>query len=148
MKTKLLNKKLKQDKVVLKLLVVLKEIVAEADAEAILLKDVVCKALIEGDLWEDVVLEALVVEVAVHKLLFKGLLFQALRLEVLSQASCAKLKLVKVEAVFEVLLLHALLSEGLSQVLSSSLSRPKLRNAMLCSKLFVAKLLPLEQNLC
>ena len=55
-----MNKKLKQDKAVRKLLVVLKEIVAKADAEANLLKDVVCKAFIEADLWEDVVLEALV----------------------------------------------------------------------------------------
>ena len=62
-------------------------------------------------------------QVAVHKLLCKMLLFQALRLEVLSQASCAKLKLFKVEA--EVLLLQALLSEGLSQATCAKLKLVK-----------------------
>ena len=45
-----------------------------------LLKDVVCKDLIEADLWEDVAVKALVGKIAV-KLLVKGLVFQALRLE-------------------------------------------------------------------
>ena len=67
-----MNKKLKQNKVVRKLLVVLKEVVAKADAEANLLKDVVCKDLIEADLWEDVAVKALVGKVAVSSSLSKG----------------------------------------------------------------------------
>ena len=84
----MVNKKLNQSKVVLKLLVVLKVVLVEAMVEADLLKDVVCKAVIEVALWKDVV----------NKLLLKGLLPQALRLEVLSQAMIAKLKLLKVKA--------------------------------------------------
>ena len=76
----MINKKLNQGKVLLKLLVVLKVVVEQAVFEADLLKDVVVK----GD---------------VNKLLLKVLLLQAFLLEDLSQATSAKLKLVKVEAV-------------------------------------------------
>ena len=76
----MLNKKLNQSKVLLKLLVVLKDVVGKAVIEAVLLKEVVGKDV-------------------VNKLLLKVLLLQALLLEGLSQATSAKLKLVKVEAV-------------------------------------------------
>ena len=101
LKKKLLNKKLKQDKVVRKLLVVLRAVIVKAEVEANLLKDVGWKALIEADLWEDVVDKAVV-----NKLCLKAVLLQAL--EDLSQALSAKLKLCKVEA-DKALLLKALL---------------------------------------
>ena len=91
---KLLNKKLKPGKVIRKLLVVLKEVVVKANAEANLLKDVVCKALSEADLWEDVGDQDVV-----NKLCLKAMSLQAVLLGVLSQALSAKLKLCKFEAV-------------------------------------------------
>ena len=81
----MVNKKLNQSKVVLKLLVVLKGIV-EAGCE-----DVVDKE-------------------AVHKLFVKVLRFQAVLLD-LSQTSKAKLKLIKVKA-GKALLLKAILQKG------------------------------------
>ena len=80
-----MNKKLKQDKVVPKLLVVLKEVVVKADVEANLLKDVACKALIEADVWEDVVDK----DVG-NKLFLKAMLLQAFLLEGLCQVLSAK----------------------------------------------------------
>ena len=64
---------------------------------------VVEQAMVEADLLKDVVL----------KLCLKDLLPQALRLEVLSQAMIAKLKLLKVKA-GKVLLLQALLQKDLT----------------------------------
>ena len=99
MQTKKLNQSTK-DKVVLKLLVVVKADGEEALVEANLLKDVVVKLLVvlkakvgQADV-EDVVDKE-----AVHLLFVEVLLFQALWLVDLSQAPKAKLKLIHVKAV-------------------------------------------------
>ena len=90
----MINKKLNQGKVLLKLLVVLKVLVEQACVEAILLKDVAAK---DG----------------VLKLCLKAMLLQAVLLEDLSRALSAKLKLLKAKA-GKVLLLQAILQKGLT----------------------------------
>ena len=107
-----MNKKLNQSierKVFVKVLLVLKGLVAEGGLEAF-----VVKASLKGPC-EDLHLQAVVLKDVVHKLLLIDLLFKALRFEGLSQATCAKLKLVKVKAAIKVLALQALLLEVLSQ---------------------------------
>ena len=100
---KMLTKKLNQNtesKVLLKLLVVLKAVGKEALVEANLLKDVVLKLLVVlKAMVEQADVEDLGDKEAVHNLCVKLLLFQAILLVDLSQASKAKLKLIKVKAV-------------------------------------------------
>ena len=100
---KMLTKKLNQStesKVLLKLLVGLKAVDEEALVEANLLKDVVLKLLvILKAMIEQADVEDLADKEAVHWLFVKVLLFQAVLLVDLSQASKAKLKLIKVKAV-------------------------------------------------